>query len=424
VYFLKLCLNFDKQIYGGYVKKLSTALFVIALVHLCTLFAQDKDAVMFYNSGLESEKANNIDEAISYYSMAIGIDAKYTKAYLKRGDAYRKVKNNWKAKNDYLSVIKLDPKIESAHHNLGHINYETKEYSAAITNFTNALALNSTDAEVYYLRGSSYLMLNDYSNAEKDLLKVQELIPGYADVNEKLEKIRLEGGITVSEEKKKEEPLTEIKKEEPVVETKKEEPIAEVKKDEPVIDKKENEVPVPTYGTIEEKKDVTQPEVNIEEKKESPVEIKPSADELIRQGMTYYESGNYSSAIDIYNKVIEYYPDNAEAHFQKGRAYTEMNDYSSAIDEYTKTVQKNTGHFKAFINRGYIYNERKEYERAISDYKKGIELDPNSSFGYYNLGVAYFSSGNRDKAAESFRQAANLGDSDASDWLKANGFGQ
>lgn len=396
------------------MKKLSITIFVIAFVHLCTPLSQDKDAVMFYNSGVESEKANNIDEAISYYSMAIGIDAKYAKAYLRRGDAYRKVKNNWKAKNDYLSVIKLDPKIESAHHNLGHINYETKEYSAAITNFTNALALNSTDAEVFYLRGCSYFMLNDYSNAEKDLLKVQELIPGYSDVNEKLEKIRSEGGITVSEEKKKEEPLADVKKEEP---------IAEIKKDESIIEVKKEEIPAENIKT-EVKKEDNQSDVKIEEKTETPVEVKPPAEELISQGMAKYENGNYSSAIEYYNKAIEYYPDNAEAHYQKGRAYTEMSDFTSAIDEYTRTVQLNPGHFKAFINRGYIYNERKEYDRAISDYKKGIELDPNSSFGYYNLGVAYFSSGNKDKAAESFRQAANLGDSDAGDWLKANGYGQ
>jgi len=45
-------------------------------------YIHNSDAAKFVNSGLESEKNGNYEEAVFYYSMAVETDPNYADAYL------------------------------------------------------------------------------------------------------------------------------------------------------------------------------------------------------------------------------------------------------------------------------------------------------------------------------------------------------
>ena len=72
------------------------------------LHAQN-DAEKFVNSGIESEKNGNDQEAVFYYSLAIQADPSYADAFYHRGIVYYKMKNVTGALGDFNKAIQLDP---------------------------------------------------------------------------------------------------------------------------------------------------------------------------------------------------------------------------------------------------------------------------------------------------------------------------
>jgi tetratricopeptide (TPR) repeat protein len=156
------------------------------------LHSQSKDAVKFYNSGVEAERTSNYNEAIFYYSMAIDLDGNYADALTKRGDIYRKMKNYGKAKSDYFKVTGINPKNETVLLSLSQVNYDLKDYDGAIASSTKLVELNSFNADAYYIRGNSYSALKDVNNAASDYSKVLEINPSHADASDKLNKLKSE----------------------------------------------------------------------------------------------------------------------------------------------------------------------------------------------------------------------------------------
>lgn len=108
------------------------------------------------------------------------------------------------------------------------------------------------------------------------------------------------------------------------------------------------------------------------------------------QGGLFATYGNYTAAIDAYQKVLSLDPENSEAYFDMGVAYGELDEFDSAL---------------LHIN-------------------KAITLDPEQGRYYYGRAWVYLISGRSDKALDDFKKAAELGDLDAILYLKQAGLTQ
>jgi tetratricopeptide (TPR) repeat protein len=71
---------------------------------------------------------------------------------------------------------------------------------------------------------------------------------------------------------------------------------------------------------------------------------------------------------------------------------------------------------------GFRADNREFYELALEYYQKAISIDPNDSDPYVNMGNAYYKQGNTQLQIKCYKRAAQLGDTDAQNWLRNNGY--
>nr|MBI1231988.1 tetratricopeptide repeat protein [Cytophagales bacterium] len=118
------------------------------------------------------------------------------------------------------------------------------------------------------------------------------------------------------------------------------------------------------------------------------VSCSPSPDELLTEGINHLKSGEYTKAIEYFDRVIEKDSANFAAWNVKGVAYFEMKEFDQSLAAFQRAVALDSTSYKAYFNRGNAYLEKKEYKNAIVDYNFASGLDPNQPDIYYNRGLA------------------------------------
>jgi len=141
-------------------------------------------------------------------------------------------------------------------------------------------------------------------------------------------------------------------------------------------------------------------------------------DKYVKEGDDYisspklFESVNVFEAIISYSKALKIKPKektSANAYSGRGLAKQYLGDYTGAIEDYNKAIEidpENGGTY--YMSRGLAKQDLQDYTGAIENYDKAIELDPKNDFAYYNRGLAKQSL--RDKIeAEGYHATADLG---------------
>ena len=88
-------------------------------------------------------------------------------------------KNFSGALNDFNQAIALKPDFERAYYNRGTTKFEMKDYNGAIADFDKALTINQT-ADSYFSRGQSKYALGNKDGAIADYTKTVEVKADYA----------------------------------------------------------------------------------------------------------------------------------------------------------------------------------------------------------------------------------------------------
>ena len=102
-------------------------------------------------------REGNYEEAVKYFTKALGLDSDYAKVYTGRGDAYSRLPGkNSKAIEDFTKALKLNSKYTRAYCKRGDVYYLQKEYVKAINDYTKALELNPKNIRIYNNRGLAY----------------------------------------------------------------------------------------------------------------------------------------------------------------------------------------------------------------------------------------------------------------------------
>ncbi|MEO8001876.1 MAG: tetratricopeptide repeat protein [Arenimonas sp.] len=69
------------------------------------------------------------------------------KAYLNRASAYIELGKLNEARNDYTSVIRINPKFANIYAMRGKVSFQMKSWDAALSDFRLAVAANPNDQE-------------------------------------------------------------------------------------------------------------------------------------------------------------------------------------------------------------------------------------------------------------------------------------
>lgn len=135
----------------------------------------------------------------------------------------------------------------------------------------------------------------------------------------------------------------------------------------------------------------------------SSTETQRAAD-IYKQGILYFQKGQYEQAICALNEALEIDPNSADAHYRRGFVYRQLGQYDKAISDYSKAIEMNPRHPDAYFDRAVAYKDKGEYDSAIADYTRASELT-GYQWSYISRGGVYYDKGEYDKAIADFTKA-------------------
>ncbi len=132
----------------------------------------NEDAQIHIDAGIAYADGNEYDKAISAFSEAIRLTADQAyECYVRRADAYARMRDFGRAAADYNMAIGLDPDFDVAYCMRGEMYAQQGEYDMAIVDYGIAVRLAADEtygAYAYLRRGESHAMRNEYDRAIAD----------------------------------------------------------------------------------------------------------------------------------------------------------------------------------------------------------------------------------------------------------------
>ena len=115
------------------------------------------------------EKRRGYQEAVRYYTEAIGFQKDFAEAYYNRAIAYNAIGNHAKAIEDLTSAITLQYNLPDAHYSRGLAYFKRDDLDEAVDDLTKAIQLQPDFTDAYYARSKAWLLLDEWENAMADL---------------------------------------------------------------------------------------------------------------------------------------------------------------------------------------------------------------------------------------------------------------
>jgi len=139
---------------------------------------------------------------------------------------------------------------------------------------------------------------------------------------------------------------------------------------------------------------------------------KPKAEDLLQQGITADNQGDYDQAIDLYRQAIQRKPKLKEAHYRLGQIYVERKMFEEAISEF-KTA-RDLKYPEAVTELAVTYHKAGKLDEAEALIKELLVKKPNDVDLKYRLGKVYLDKGQLNEAGEIFRQVLQMDPNNAS----------
>lgn len=210
--------------------------------------------------------------------------------------------------------------------------------SGDLAKLTEAIAADSTNAELYYLRAQYYYDNKQIENAEKDILRCVALD------NTQAKYYVLMSDVYFAQ---KETDLTE-----------------------------EN-----LQKAIELDRNYNEPRLKLAE--------------------LYYYERMYDECMATIDEAAKLNPHNPTAFLIKSFCYKELQDTANYLRMLYLVKDQNPQEIKAHLELGYFYQQKKSPE-AIPHYLNALIVDPNNEVANYNLALLYSELGDIDKAKEQY----------------------
>ena len=139
-------------------------------------------------------------------------------------------------------------------------------------------------------------------------------------------------------------------------------------------------------------------------------EFSSSAKYLFTLGLSYYNSGNYSGARDLFTKAIALNPSLAQAHYLKGNSLARLGSPELALVEYEEAVRLAPDKFLYQYQLGLVLSNVGKKDQAEEHLKQSVELNRSYAPARYELARIY-SETSRDNQAREQLEAAIKADS-------------
>ncbi len=128
-------------------------------------------------------------------------------------------------------------------------------------------------------------------------------------------------------------------------------------------------------------------------------------------GNISYETGDYTKALQYYNRILKMHLQNksaySKAYVGSGQVKQVLNDLQGALDDYNASVSCYPS-FEGFYDRAVLKIASGALADAMVDLNKAIEMDPIRIEAYNNRGAIFCQLGNFTEATQNYNQALQL----------------
>lgn len=126
---------------------------------------------------------------------------------------------------------------------------------------------------------------------------------------------------------------------------------------------------------------------------------------LYNRGVSLVEAGMYSSALEVFDKVLKFKPSFFEALYNRGCCLQHLKRYEEAVAAYRRALLFNPKHVDSINNLGVCLNEIGQRNQAAAVYQSGLNLDPNNKSLRYNSANALLRMNRFSEAMEVYTEA-------------------
>lgn len=114
-----------------------------------------------------------------------------------------------------------------------------------------------------------------------------------------------------------------------------------------------------------------------------------SAGKHVESGDSFFNEGNYTSALAEYNKAAKSEPKDAMAYLGRARVRFLSEQDEMALADVNKAIELNPDSVPAYEFRSWLRCASKDYEDALADIDKAIALQPEDITLYISRGEIY-----------------------------------
>lgn len=122
-------------------------------------------------------------------------------------------------------------------------------------------------------------------------------------------------------------------------------------------------------------------------------------------GENYIKEGNLTAALQLFLKITDSNPKNADAYEKIGDINYQRNNYKEAINAYLNAIKNSRKHLKLYYNIAKCYFYMDEFKNSESYYIKAIDYNPNLINAYTGYANLLISMGNTKEALRKIRAA-------------------
>jgi Flp pilus assembly protein TadD len=122
-----------------------------------------------------------------------------------------------------------------------------------------------------------------------------------------------------------------------------------------------------------------------EEPKPTPEQILAEAENYVVDGISYYNAGNDSMAVQAWTKALEMIPQDAEVHNFLGVSLHRMGKIDVALHAFEKAIAFDPEYYQALNNQGYMLFLLNRYDEAKGSFQKSLAANSDYEPAAKNL---------------------------------------
>jgi putative PEP-CTERM system TPR-repeat lipoprotein len=384
-----------------------------------------------YAEGVKQLNSSNPGGAIVLLKNALEKDENFIDARFQLAKAYMASGKHEQAEREFSKVLKLNPTRDDITLELAKINIALKKTDEAFRLAEQYLAKHPDSAEALEVMGISCAVGNRLADAESYLLKAMAADPKRSKTRIELAGLYLAGGKvqqakglldelvkTDKENTKAYYMLAAIEKNagnsdkaleiyKRIQEINRDETLAEYKSGLIYIEKNQLDLAsasaerlVKSYpkkadghrlkGLVSyQQKNYADAMLSLQ----TSIKIMPNIEAFYFLGLSYYNRGEYESALSQFRKILDVVPSSRQARLMTGNILLAQKRVDDAIDQFSKVIKDNDNDAVAHNMLGSAYMSKGMFEEGMRELNRATKIDPKIVDAHLKKGYYYFSRG-------------------------------